>query len=32
MCMGVAANAEGDILPHHLEQIIEVGKNLRKIE
>jgi hypothetical protein len=30
LCLEVVPNTEGDILPHHLEQVIAVGKKLRK--
>ncbi len=30
LCLEVVTNTEGDILPHHLEQIKQVGKNIGK--
>lgn len=30
LCLEVVTNTEGDILPHHLEQINQVGKNIGK--
>ena len=31
LCLEVVADATGEILPHHLEQIKEVGRKLEKI-
>jgi len=31
LCLEVVVDATGEILPHHLEQIKEVGRNLEKI-
>ena len=31
LCLEVVADATGDILPHHLEQIKAVGKKLGKV-
>ena len=32
LCLEVVANQMGEILPHHLEQIKAIGKNLGKIK
>jgi hypothetical protein len=32
LCLEVVAEANGEILPHHLEQIIAVGKKLEKVK
>ena len=30
LCLEVVTNTEGEILPHHLEQIRQVGKGIRE--